>query len=168
MPLVPAIALSAGLVLLFAAGLHDVAFRTVPNRLTGAIALCGLSLRAATGDLVVGVVAMLLVLALALLCWHRGWMGGGDVKLIAAAALLVPPRQVPVMLVSVAIAGGVLALPYLVARRRLHVNPHGRPASLFGRIVRAERWRLRRGGPLPYAIAIALGAGAAIAQGSGS
>jgi prepilin peptidase CpaA len=34
----------------------------------------------------------------------------------------------------------------------------GRPPSLAARIIRVERWRLRRGGPLPYAVAIASGA----------
>jgi prepilin peptidase CpaA len=34
----------------------------------------------------------------------------------------------------------------------------GRPHSLIARIAKAEAWRLRRRGPLPYGAAIAAGA----------
>ena len=36
--------------------------------------------------------------------------------------------------------------------------PRGPKAKLIPRILRAERWRIRRHGPLPYASAIAAGA----------
>ena len=35
-----------------------------------------------------------IVFGVALVCWLRGWMGGGDVKLLGACALLVPPVAV--------------------------------------------------------------------------
>jgi prepilin peptidase CpaA len=99
------------------------------------------------------------------MAWRRGWMGGGDVKLLGAAALRVPPYAVPGMLMATALAGGVLALFYLVARRRL-ARPGGpRPSSLLLRALRAERWRLRRGGPMPYAVAIACGVFFVLSQG---
>jgi prepilin peptidase CpaA len=91
-------------------------------------------------------------------------MGGGDVKLLGAAALLVPPATVPHMLALVAFAGGILALIYLVGRA-VAPRPAGRrPHMLPLRILRAECWRIRRGGPLPYACAIAAGAALTLFQ----
>jgi prepilin peptidase CpaA len=58
-----------------------------------------------------------------------------------------------------ALAGGVLALIYLGLRAVTPVRPNGvRPQRFLARLIRAERRRVRRGGPLPYASAIALGA----------
>jgi len=162
--------LPAGLALLLAAALHDVAFRTVPTTLAAALACCGAVLRLSAGDLLPGFAAAALVFAAALLCWLRRWMGGGDVKLLAAAALLVAPVQVPLMLVSVSIAGGCLALPYLAGRHRPAAPQKAaaahRPAGLAARILRAERWRLGRGGPLPYAVAICVGVGTTLLHGT--
>lgn len=84
-------------------------------------------------------------------------MGGGDVKLFGAAALGMPASSVLTFITAVAIAGGALALFYLVARRLISSSTSARPDSLFGRVVRVERWRIRRAGPLPYACAIAAG-----------
>jgi prepilin peptidase CpaA len=64
---------------------------------------------------------------------------------------------VPSMIMAITMAGGVLALIYLVARRRLRRPGHGKPDGLLARALRVEQWRLRRGGPLPYAVAIACG-----------
>lgn len=158
--------LVTGVVLLLAAAFHDIAFRTVPNMLAAALAVCGSLLRAESGCLASSAVAAFVVFAAAALCWWRGWMGGGDVKLLAAAAFMVPPMQVPLMLAFVAMAGGVLALPYLLARHRLARPASRRSAMLLVRILRVERWRLGRGGPLPYAVAIFLGVGATIMQGA--
>ena len=157
-----------GAALLATAALHDAAFRTVPNLVCAALALCGLALRFQTGDLLGGTVAATIVFAAATGCWLRRWMGGGDVKLLAAAALMVPPMQVPAMLALIALAGGVLTLPYLAARHRLPAPATRRPASMLARIVRTERRRLRQGGPLPYAVAIAAGVGMVIIQGGPS
>jgi prepilin peptidase CpaA len=168
MPLASVVPLLAAIALLSAAALHDAAFRTIPNQLAAALALCGLALRASSGNLPGAIIAALIVFVAAAFCWRRGWMGGGDVKLLGATALLVPPGHVPMMLASVAIAGGALTLPYLAARRRLPPPALARPTAWHARILRAERWRLRRGGPLPYAVAIAAGAGIAIAQGGAS
>ena len=152
--------------LLLTAALHDAAFRTVPNRVAVLLAGCGIALRISAGDLPAGLAAAGLVFAAATICWRRGWMGGADVKLLGAAALLVPPLQVPALLAAVAIAGGLLTLPYLLARNRLARAATGRPTSLLARVARTERRRLRQGGPLPYAVAIAAGAGFTVLQGA--
>ncbi len=77
-----------------------------------------------------------------------GWMGGGDVKLMAAAAAWTTLAGLPLMLGSILIAGGVLAAVLLIARamaRRQGATAEGLPGPL------------RDGAPLPYAIAIAAG-----------
>ena len=144
--------------MLVAAALHDAALRTIPNALCALIAGAGIALRLAAGDVWPAVGAAGLVFALACLAWRLGALGGGDVKLLAAASLLVPPASVPTLLLAVALAGGVLALGYLAARHVVPKPPHVRPAGFARRLLRAEAWRIRRGGPLPYAVAIAAGA----------
>ena len=84
-------------------------------------------------------------------------MGGGDVKLLGATALAVPPGSVPTLVFVMGMAGGLLSLFYLAARRLVHAPSATRPRSLIARALRVERWRIRRGGPLPYACAIAAG-----------
>ena len=159
-------ALLASAVLLVVAALHDAAFRTVPNTVCGALALCGLILRVLDGNALGAVLAAAIVFVIATLCWIRRWMGGGDVKLVTAASLLVAPMQVPTMLVAVALAGGLLTLPYLLARHRLPAPASAKPANIVGRVLRAERRRLRQGGPLPYAVAIAAGVAMIVFQGA--
>ncbi|WP_431267970.1 prepilin peptidase [Dankookia sp. P2] len=150
----------AGIALL-AAALHDVAARTIPNRLSLAIACAGLAARGLAGDLLPSLVAAGLVFLLALAAWRCRVMGGGDVKLLTACALLAPPAAVPGLLLAVALAGGLLALGYLVLRPLVPVPASApvpaRPAPLLARARRAEAWRIRRRGPLPYGVAIALG-----------
>jgi prepilin peptidase CpaA len=145
--------------LLVGAGLHDVAARTVPNWVCALLFGLGLVVRLIDGDILVGLPVAFLVFFLAALCWRRGWMGGGDVKLLGAASLVVRPGAVPTMLVDVALAGGILALMYLV----LYATVSNRvftpkPRSIPARALRAERWRIARRGPIPYASAIAAGA----------
>ena len=85
-------------------------------------------------------------------------MGGGDVKLLGASALGVAPGSVLTFIAAVAIAGGALAIFYLMARSLISASRKQRPVGLLARAARVERWRIRRGGPLPYACAIAAGA----------
>jgi prepilin peptidase CpaA len=94
---------------------------------------------------------VLLVLAM------RGWLGGGDVKLAAALALGLPPTATWDFIMATVLAGGLLGLGYLTGSRFM---PRFRPATtahLVPRILVVEAWRLRRGGPLPYGVAIAAG-----------
>jgi prepilin peptidase CpaA len=154
------LALAAGGCILVFAALHDVAARTVPDWACLCIALLGALLRSLDGQLVPGLALGVIVFLVAMLCWMRGWMGGGDVKLLAAAAVFVPPGHVGHMLLAVTLAGGVVGLFYLASRfllRRRAAPAERRPSGLLARIRRAERWRMLRGGPLPYASAIAAG-----------
>ena len=152
----------ASLLLILAASAHDVIARTVPGGLCLLIAALGLLARCLSGEVAAGLIAAGAVFLGGALCWWRGWLGGGDVKLLAAVALAVPPHAVPGLLAATAMAGAVLALVYLTTRRWLRPSYGARPMGLLARAARAERWRLARGGPLPYAVAIALGAGASL------
>ncbi len=149
---------AGGIVLLIAAGVRDFISRTVPNRVPALIAILALALQWQAGSLRFALPAGAAVFIVAAFCWRRGWLGGGDVKLFAAAALLVPPGKVPAMIVAVALAGGALALLYLALAALLPNARPGRPAGRLARILRIERRRIRRHGPLPYASAIAAGA----------
>ena len=54
------------------------------------------------------------VLAVGLVFFATGWMGGGDVKLITAAALWAGPEYSIHLLLLTAIAGGVLSLTVIL------------------------------------------------------
>jgi prepilin peptidase CpaA len=151
------ILLAAATALLFAAA-HDVAVRTVPNLTSIIVAASGLSLNAMDGHFVSALFSGVLVFAAAWYCWRRGLIGGGDVKLLAACALLVPPESVPELILGTAIAGGLLALLYLGLARLLTGGKTPRPDGLARRVWRAEQRRIRRRLSLPYACAIAAGA----------
>jgi prepilin peptidase CpaA len=144
--------------ILLAAALHDAALRTIPNWVPASLAVGGLVLRVQEGNAMAGAgIATLLLIILGVL-WLRGFIGGGDMKLIPAVALVLPPSGVPGFILSVALAGGALALIYLALP---FVVPPPRPGPRRGflaRVFKAEAWRLHRHGPLPYALAIAGGA----------
>ena len=55
------------------------------------------------------------------------------------------------------IAGALQAAIYLSLRHIIPQPDHVRPVGLMARGLRAERWRILRGGPLPYACAITAG-----------
>ena len=147
-----------GAVLFGVAAAQDIAVRLVPNAVPLAIAGSGAALRALDGSLPLGVAASGAVFVTAALCWRRGWLGGADVKLFGAGALLVPPGLAFSFVLTTCLAGGVLSVAYLVAGKLAASPAPVRPAGLVARVARLERRRLRRGGPLPYAVALMAGA----------
>ncbi len=153
--LVPIYCASVFVILVAAA--HDIAFRTVPNSLVLGVAVLGLGRCVISGLFEESLIAAGTVFLLAMLCWRFRWLGGGDAKLLAAACIGIPAASVPSFIAAVAFSGGGLALVYLTTRTFLPNRPSQRPISLIARICRVERWRLSRGGPLPYACAIASG-----------
>jgi len=155
-----------GMLLLLTTAVHDIMARTVPNRLAAAVAAVGTAVQLMQGALLPAALAALLVFVVAALCWRHGLMGGGDVKLLAATALLVPPGSVPALIAAISLFGAALAFVYLASRRRVTLGRSTAPHGLMARAMRAERWRLRRGGPLPYAVAIASGAAFIIITGT--
>ena len=90
------------------------------------------------------------VLAVGMALWAPGWVGGGDVKLLAAAALWFGWPDALTFLLYAMVAGGVLAVVLLGLRKLspvLPVSPHVLAKS-----------PLAEGAPAPYAVAIAAGA----------
>jgi prepilin peptidase CpaA len=157
--------LASGAVLLLAAW-HDIVSRTVPNWMSVMIAICGVVAAIAGGRLLISLGLGLGVFLIGAICWRRGWMGGADVKLLGAIAIVLPPGMVSMFALAMSLSGAVHAVAYLLARRVV-TPPPPLPASfaatppraraLLPRALRAERWRISRGGPLPYACAIAFG-----------
>lgn len=90
----------------------------------------------------------LAVLAAGGLLFARGWMGGGDVKLLAVTALWLGPAATPALMLLTAIAGGVLTL-MLVACRALGAH------RLVGDRIAALHPPMDR---VPYGIAISAAA----------
>ena len=149
--------------LLLAAAVSDLAFRLVPNWLPALLAVDGAALRLADGTLLTGAAAALAVFAGCVLLWRFRLMGGGDVKLFGAAALAVP---LPASFVATAVlAGGLLALLYLLLRRVVPRPAAARPCGLLRRTLRMEQHRIRTGHSLPYCCAIAFGAAATLIGG---
>jgi prepilin peptidase CpaA len=144
--------------LLAFAALHDIATRTVPNWVSIAILACGVTLQAFAGSLLAATGLGLLVFLIATALWLRGWMGGADVKLLGAAAVAVAPGAVGSLLLDVSLVGGALALLYLALSRLVPRPSPGPQKHFFQKLIKAELWRIRRRAPLPYAVAIAIGA----------
>lgn len=89
--------------------------------------------------------APVIVFGVGLFIFSRGWMGGGDIKLLTALSAWTGLAGLPLLLVGTALAGGVLSLTLLIARR-FNADAHG------PRLIHP-------GAPLPYAVAILGGAG---------
>ena len=103
------------------AAFTDITRYKIPNWLTGAIALAFpvVALLAGLPPLVillhfgVGVFA----LGMGMVLFALRWLGGGDAKLIAAAALWAGPGAVWVFVLAAALAGGALTLGLLFFRK---------------------------------------------------
>lgn len=151
-------------VLLGFAAWRDLATRTIPDVVSLAILVLGVVVRCEDGGQAIAISAAVAVLLFVLLIPLQsfGLIGGGDLKLLAALAFGLSPLASYQMISCVIMAGGVLAAVYLalrrVAPRRVAARPGSRRRSLAHRIWAVELWRIRRGAPLPYGIAIAAGA----------
>lgn len=128
--------------LLVAASVTDVRDRRIPNIIPLSIliveALClaaGLQDRPVDHAVSLGIGVIVGIGFFLARLW-----GGGDCKLFAAVSFALVPGQWPIFVLGVALAGGLLALPYLAN----------------------SKWRQdARDRGLPYAIAIGLGAAVA-------
>ena len=152
------IASGLGILLLLYVATIDVATRTIPNEICLALALLGIVGQLANPMLLAQstIVAAILFLLL-LVLYIKTLIGGGDVKLMVAVAIGLPPLGVIQFLAITALAGGILALVHLAMR--LLPNPALAPSgsSLMRRVYAVERWRHLRHAPLPYGVAIVCG-----------
>lgn len=140
------------LLLLLVAALSDVATMQIPNWVSIALAAAFIPAAALAGASwpMIGVhlafgAGVFLVCAGLFAC---GVLGGGDAKLLSAAAVWTGWTALLPFLVGTALAGGLLALAALAARRALAPSP-----SLPGFANRL----LDRSRGVPYAVAIAAG-----------
>ena len=127
--------LLVGLVaLLLLAAAIDLRSRIIPNRLNALIAGMAVAWWVASGFgweailVQIGLATAILLVFAGFFC--LGWMGGGDVKLLAALALWLPLEKMAGLLVWMAIGGGVLTLVMLIAHRLRRAE--GRPEIPYG------------------------------------
>lgn len=90
-----------------------------------------------------------------LILFASGTFGGGDVKLLSAAALWAGPKLILPMLLAVSLAGGLLAIFFWAAHwlRRHRIAAYGDVSLTSTEYAAPIR--------LPYGVAIAAGAGLA-------
>ncbi|QDA35688.1 hypothetical protein E4191_16050 (plasmid) [Paracoccus liaowanqingii] len=133
------------------AGISDLRTMRIPNRVVlillvgylAAIPLVGLTLPA----VLLSAATATVVLAFGFLAFSHGWMGGGDVKLLAVAALWLGAGNVAAFIICTSLFGAVLTILMLIFRALWL------PAAWQGRdwILRLHR----RDGGIPYGVAIA-------------
>jgi prepilin peptidase CpaA len=136
------------------AAASDLFTMTISNRVSLALAAGFLILAPLGGMAAVDILshlgAGLVVLAIAFGCFAMGWVGGGDAKVAAAAALWFGFGQLLDYLVYASLFGGALTLLLLQLRQ------WPLPYPLAG-----QAWLLRlhaKESGIPYGIALALGA----------
>ena len=113
---------------LVAAAVGDMRTRTIPNWLNAAIALGAVAFWFASGldpwpDMAIRIGVAVAVFALFTGAFALGMMGGGDVKLLGAVALWLPPGGVLFLLVAMSLAGGALTIA-MWARHKLRRSSH--------------------------------------------
>jgi prepilin peptidase CpaA len=151
-------ALFLEILLLLYVAVIDIATRLIQNEICLVLALLGIAGQFAsqthvTESLFVATILFLLLIVI----YQRGWIGGGDVKLLVALAIGLPLVGVIQLLTITALAGGVLALAHLMMRRLPYPRLAPAGSSLVRRVYAVERWRNLRHAPLPYGAAIACG-----------
>jgi len=110
-----------GMVCAGLAAAADLRWGRIPNRLSYTAMVCGLLLRAVLGgwrDSLEGLAAGLIGGGVFLLFFLVKGMGAGDVKLMTAVGIWAGLKQLPAILIATALAGGVLAVGYMLARGR--------------------------------------------------
>lgn len=139
------------LLCLIAASIADMRTFEIPNILSIILlaSAIGYGLVTPGFDWLMHAASVLVMFGLGLLLFSRGWMGGGDIKLLVALAGWTGLAGLPMQLAFVGIAGGGLAFVLIIARRGL---------ALAGRTPESVPKMFRGDAPLPYAIAILAGA----------
>ena len=118
----PIATLYTGLALASAlAAVWDVTTRRIPNALTIALILGAVAARGVlfgwTGAAAAAATAFV-CLVVGTIAFQRGWLGGGDVKLLAGVAAAFGPDDAPSFLLYTGCCGGLLALAWSLQRHR--------------------------------------------------
>jgi prepilin peptidase CpaA len=136
------------------AAASDLFTMTISNRVSLALVAAFLLLAAATGmpadEILSHVGAGALVLVVAFFCFAMGWVGGGDAKVVASAALWFGFTHLMEYLLYASVFGGALTLLLMQFRE------WPLPALLT-----SQAWLLRlhaKESGIPYGIALAIGA----------
>jgi prepilin peptidase CpaA len=160
--LVPTLLVFPALVLIAAA--KDLTSYTIPNWISIALAAGFVPAAAAAWAAGAPLPALALCVAVGAGALMAGvtmftfnWIGGGDAKMFAAAALWLGWPGLAPFLFWTAMAGGLLSILLMIGRRRPAADgPSGRWLDRL----------LTKGEPVPYGVAIALGALTAFPQGA--
>ena len=155
-PLTPATAvlsILAGLV--YAAAVQqDLTRRRIPNALPAALLAIGAIKWLLVGrpmDVLWALGAAGIVFVITVFMFWRGWMGGGDVKLLTASSFLLGSQDTPSFIVLTSFIGGIVAIVVLIhslVSRRFALNKGGSD----GNAVPAAK------ATVPYGVAISLAA----------
>jgi prepilin peptidase CpaA len=149
-------------VLVIVAALKDLSTYTIPNWVSGVLALAFVPAVFAAGahPLQIGLAVLigLVMLGVGVAMFALGWLGGGDAKLMAAASLWLGLQGLGPFVLFTGLAGGALAL-LLLGMRSAWVRPFA---------ASGPPWVDRLATPgaaAPYGVAIAIGALAALPSG---
>jgi len=156
--MIPVMALGALVLLLAAAALQDMYRLRISNLFPVVIVLLFPAYAVAKGfeaSIWQNGAVFLAVLALGILAFGVHWLGGGDVKLLAATALWFDIAGAAWLIGAIAVLGAVIALLFIFFRRLV-------PEPV---LLRSGMVSLKPKGPIPYGIAISGGAIAAILMG---
>jgi prepilin peptidase CpaA len=96
---------------------------------------------------------LLVAFAIGFVLWRLRWFGGGDVKLMSAIALWIGIGDLGFYLVAMSLLGSALAILLLGLRAAFGRLARSGPAAPAPAIA-----LLRKGAPIPYAVAIGLAA----------
>ncbi len=139
----------------FAASM-DLFTMTIPNRISLFLVIAFLVLSPLIGfeiyDIAAHICAGLLMLVLGMILFSQGWIGGGDAKIFAAAALWLGFEHLLTFAIIASFLGGILTIAILMLRKM--------PLPIF---LAKENWALRLhnlNSGIPYGVA--LGAAALI------
>lgn len=151
----------------------DIFHRWIPNVLIATIALLWVptTFSAQFTSTVGSLLTATTVLGIGMLAWRMRWLGGGDVKLIAALSLWAGPTLTPGLLLAIGVGGGALAAVCLATRHPLvgallaylHVGAHRLvPAATWSAIAAAVPCRIPArpsSDTIPYGVAVAAAGG---------
>jgi prepilin peptidase CpaA len=117
--ILPTIISFVGIALFIIAAYSDVTSFRIPNLLVAAVALLAVARLIVVGDpsaAVYTVGASVIVLAIGLVLFWCGFVGGGDAKLLTASALLIGYHDLFSFLVFMSICGALIALTAIASR----------------------------------------------------